>query len=413
MVKTSPLVKKIIPYILAIALTIATFSMHFGKRADSMINDKNNVISEAYLQYVVDVHKLDPTFTRRPLTTLLIESCASAFKITTGLSFILVNFSLLCLAGILLYKLSEKLGSSFKACVVNMTVFFLCFSNLYAFFPPVYSYDEPLQYCLIFAALIFFFDKKWILFTLTFSVALIARESTMILLPGLALLMVEMPIRLKSLFSRSYIRTGLLLALPLICYLIFLFSYTAYIDHAQIPQSTSYGRLAHFWINFGSPEAAIESFFSAFVVLGVPVYLIISHFKNSGFSSEQKKIIQAFVVTLVINTLIVLLTTKARESRLFALPLFFIWPFFGTFFREEIKTICAAENYLLLFKKWSYLLLFLFLNALNYLVSFKVYKTTGGGDDYFREYLFVVLFIGISHVLISHARRRSVFVPGQ
>jgi hypothetical protein len=405
-------VKKAAPYILAILLTIATFSMHFGKRADSMINDKNNVISEAYLQYVVDVHKIDPTFTRRPLTTLIIESTAAQFTISTGLSFILVNFSLLCLAGILLYKLSEKLGGTYRANVVNMTVFFLCFSNLYAFFPPVYSYDEPLQYCLIFISLLFFFTQKWGLFILTFTLALIARESTMILLPGLALLILEKPGQLRSVFSATNFRMGMILALPLICYLVFLISYTKYIEYAQIPQSSAYDRLAHFGINFGTPEAALETFFSALVVLGVPVYLVSYRIKKRVFSTKEKKLVQAFLVTLVINTLVVLLTTKAHESRLFAIPLFFIWPFFGTLFRKEVKMICSAGNYTQLFRKWQYLLLFVVLNALNYLVSFKIYKTTGGGDDYFREYLFVVLFIIISHVVISRSARKLVPAPG-
>jgi len=48
--------------LLSVLITFATFSMHFGKRADSMINDKNNIISEADLVYTVDLHKQKPLF---------------------------------------------------------------------------------------------------------------------------------------------------------------------------------------------------------------------------------------------------------------------------------------------------------------------------------------------------------------
>ena len=78
--------------LLSVLIMIATFSMHFGKRADSMINDKNNIISEKDLAYTVELHKTETTFCKRPFTSFLIESTANTFGVTIGLAFILVNF---------------------------------------------------------------------------------------------------------------------------------------------------------------------------------------------------------------------------------------------------------------------------------------------------------------------------------
>ena len=388
--------------LLSILITFATFSMHFGKRADSMINDKNSIISEKDLVYTVELHKTETTFCKRPFTSFLIESTASAFGVTIGLAFILVNFFFLCLSGLLLFKLSEILGANKKYATINMVVYFLCFSNLYAFFPPVYTYDEPLQFCLIFLSLIFLFSEQKILFIITFTLSIIARESTVILIPALALFLLttkeKTPFKFFSLF---FFKKLLVLIIPFLLYVIFI---SIYINVYNLQEATTQDlglRFTGFEMNFESPVASSETIISMFVILGIPLYFIYFILKNRIVTESQMKFINAFLLTVIINSVIVLLFTKAREVRLFAIPLFFIWPIFSTLFKEEIKTVCSISNYIQIFKRWKYLLFFLFFNFLNYMISFKLYKTTVGGDDYFSEYLFVLLFILIAHVFIS------------
>src|SRR5690606_25858750 len=59
------------------------------------------------------------------------------------------------------------------------------FTNFFIFFPPVYTYDEPLQFCFMFLSLILFFKKRIFCFVLAFTLAIIIRETSMIILPGL------------------------------------------------------------------------------------------------------------------------------------------------------------------------------------------------------------------------------------
>jgi len=397
--------------ILALLITFATFSMHFGKRADSMINDKNNIISEKDLVYTVELHKTETTFCKRPFTTFLIESTASNFGITIGLAFILVNFFLLGLSGLLLFKLSEILGANKKYATINMVVYFLCFSNLYAFFPPVYTYDEPLQFCLIFLSLIFLYSEQKILFVITFTFSIIARESTVILIPALALFLLSKENNPLKFFSASYLKRLLLLILPFLAYVIFIIIYINVYDLQDATSDDLSVRFSGFEMNFDGPVASSETIISMFVILGIPLYFIYFILKNRVVSERQMKFINAFLLTVIINSIIVILFTKAREVRLFAIPLFFIWPIFSSLFKEEIKTVCSLNLYIQIFKRWKYLSFFLFFNFLNYMISFELYKTTVGGDDYFSEYLFVLLFILIAHVFISDSQMKRTISP--
>ena len=152
---------------------------------DSMLNEKNDVISNVFLTSQITYHKEFAPFARRPLTTFLIEKAASWLGITLGNAFIWVNFSLLFLSGLLLFRLSNVMNPGFLKGIGNIIIYFLSFSVLFAFFPPVFSYDEPLQYCLIFAGLTSFLKKQWTGYVLWFAAAMIARENTAFIIVGL------------------------------------------------------------------------------------------------------------------------------------------------------------------------------------------------------------------------------------
>ena len=165
-------------------------------------------------------------------------------------------------------------------------------------------------------------------------------------------------------------------------------------------------RFDGFIYNFQSPDYTIETLGSIFLVLGLPVYLFLIGKKELSESKLFSKSARVFWVTLIINTFIVILFTRARESRLFVLPLFFLWPVFASLFLDEMKLIFSKKNYLQVIRNWKLLGLFLLLIGLNYLLSFHLYNSNEGAGDYFNEYFFVIVYIISSHFLFKFALPR-------
>ena len=118
---------------------------------------------------------------------------------------------------------------------------------------------------------------------------------------------------------------------------------------------------------------------------------------------------KSFFITLIINSVIVILTTKARESRLFIHPLFFLWPIFFNIIKEEICEVFKFSNYINLFKRWDYFILFGFLIFLNNLICYKMYTITDGdaSQNYFNLYLFLTITIIIFHSLFTILNREK------
>jgi len=89
------------------------------------------------------------------------------------------------------------------------------------------------------------------------------------------------------------------------------------------------------------------------------------------------------VVSLIINTLMVLLMAKARETRLFALPLLLVWPLLGLR-RYEWPTTTKP------IRPINWLLLVLGLAGTLHL-AWNLYQSTVGPNtaNFFREYLTV------------------------
>lgn len=169
------------------------FLLHILPWNNSMINLKtttynldNSILSTDYLAFVVDVHENQQlSFKKRPLTTWGISYFSSFTGLSLALSFVIIQFVLLFLNGVALGALSVQLGLKSSGILKNLLFFYLSFTIVFMFFEPVFSYDEPLQYLLIFLSLGFYLKKKYLIFVLVFVLACIARESSLFLLPGL------------------------------------------------------------------------------------------------------------------------------------------------------------------------------------------------------------------------------------
>lgn len=399
--------KKLTPYFLSLFLTVCVFLIHISGSANSMLNYNSTGISNDYLTIAVDYHNSYPAFQKRPLSTFIIQKTSTVLNISIGQAFIGINFSFIFLNGLLLFYLSQCLTKKTIIPVANVLVYFLCFSNLFAFFPPIYTYDEPLQFTLIFLALIALYHEKWLLFALSFGLSLIARESGVILLPGLFLILINYKkgSGLKIFCDKKVRRKLIIVMLPLFIYLVFIEIYLIQLDLVQATKSDLSNRFLSFIFNFQTPKYALESLSSFFLVLGLHIYLIFYKMNtNQVIASKFHQYILAFILTVILNTAIVLSTTQARESRLFVLPLFFLWPIFTQLFKNDIKLLFSLKNYITMLRQWQYLILFIVLNILNYYFSFQLYATTIGKaeENYFNEYMFLLIFLLICHGLIKH-----------
>ena len=363
-----------------------------------MLNENNTRISHGFLKSQIDYHQEIAPFARRPLTSFLIESAMEVFGLRSGHAFILVNFLLLYFSGLLLFRLSKIVKATIFQALINMGVYFLSFSVLFAFFPPVFSYDEPMQYCFILLSLTAFVQKKWIGFVTIFTLALISRETSMLLLPALIFFMPGL--QKIRIFSKEHGRLCVPILLPLLLYGIYLTLFIYAFDQLEATQVEMGSRYSCFLENFESTKNTVESWISLFFALSPLLYLLAFRTERT-VAPRYRKWIGAFLLTVIINTPIVILTAFARETRLFALPLFFIWPVFAQFFGRDIRLIFAVELYSMAFRKWRYLFPFVVVMSLNYWFCFRIYPNLGlGQNTFFGEYLFLINTFMALHAML-------------
>jgi hypothetical protein len=310
----------------------------------------------------------------------------------------LINFLLLFLSGTLLFRLSKTLNASTERALGNMCVYFLSFSVLFAFFPPVFSYDEPLQYCFIFLSLIAFVRKRWFAFVPFFMLALISRETSMLLLPALVCFAPGLNVQFK-LFSRDQLRFCVPVLLPLLLYGLYIVIFISSQDQLRATRIEMASRFSCFLENFESTKNTMESLISLFLALLPFLYLVAFRIGKKKPPARQRGWIGAFLFTTVINTPIVILTAFARETRLFALPLLFIWPVFLQIFGQDVKLIFSIETYKVL-TKWQYLLTSALAITAIYWFCFQAYPAWGLGENtFFGEYLFLINLFIVVHFL--------------
>ena len=387
-----------LPYVMALLCTLTILSIHMLPSVDSMLNENNTRISHVFLKSQINYHKEIAPFARRPLTTFLIESSQKIFGLKAGYAFILVNFLLLGYSGVLVYKLSRVLMASKTNGLTNMMVFFTSFSVLFAFFPPVFTYDEPLQYCFLLLALIAFVRRKWLWYIILFSLALVARETSILLLPALVLFLPNTENHFgKNIFSNLK-KYGLLILLPTVfygCYVVF-FIYHQKLLHATHIEMAS--RYSCFLENIESIKNSVESAVSIFITLGLFLYFTYFYLKRKNRPSWQNKFVFAFLLTVAINTPIVFLTAFARESRLFALPLLFVWPMFMQLFGSDLTFLKSKNDYNSLLKNWRMMLVFTTITFTNIVFCFIYYPQLGLGENtYFAAYLFCTILLLTTH----------------
>lgn len=234
----------------------------------------------------------------------------------------------------------------------------------------------------------------------------------MILLPAMLILAINKKERFiyTQYLSKEVILKTLFFISPILIYFIFLYFYSSHQNISKDLKSDFITRFSGLIFNFQSVKHSVETLISMFLILGIPIYFLTNSLntKNELFQTH-KKYTRAFLITAIINSAIVISTTQARETRLFVIPMFFIWPIFVNLFLEDIKALFSLKNYTVIFKNWKSTCFFIFLNIMNFLISFKAFRSTLGNDkdNYFNEYLFMIILTIIIHSLIKRNRRIS------
>ncbi|WP_026813089.1 hypothetical protein [Arenibacter certesii] len=399
--------KERLHYFIGLGFVLFIFVLHMLPISDSMLNENNSKLSQVFLKSQIRYHQEFAPFARRPLTSLLIEGASGAFGITLGEAFVLVNFSLLFGCGFLIYTTSLKLGGSSRQGLLNLTCFFLTFSVVFSFFPPLFTYDEPLQYCFLLLSLLALLHNKWGYFVISFVLALVSRESSLFLFPGIVMIGLGSGLITVKNWSFMEIRKWLLLFLPLLLYgvyLILFYRYNGIWSETTALEST---RFQSVYDNFGTIASTIETIFSFILVLGPALYLLIVTKDSQSFTNIQKRYIKAFILGVIINTPVIMLATLAREARLYALPLIFLWPMVGQLFSSEVRLMQKPQNYLECFSMLRNKLYLLVALLLNYFISFKLYVPSfPSKDNFFNEYLFVMLLAISVHFIMHRYQQR-------
>ncbi len=379
-----------------------------SSNVDSMLNEKNTTISNVFLTSQITYHKELAPFARRPLTTMLIETTSGWLGLSMGKSFIWVNFSLLFLSGLLLFRLSMTLRLGNLKSLINLILYFLSFSIVFVFFPPVFSYDEPLQYCFLFAGITSMLNRRWMGYMIWFTAAMIARENTAFVILGLLFLIPDAEGTRGHLLDKRHLKFYFLTGLPIVIYMIFILFFLESNGLWGGTQDEFQSRFSCFTENFKDLPSSIESITSVILALGTFIYFLLTYMKHHSPSRIEKKFIKGFFLCCVVNTPVVLVAAFSRETRLFALPLVFLWPLMAHFCYQEIRLLLSFDLYKQCFRHWRYGVGFVLLTVLNYLLSFRVYVPSfPSTDNYFNEYLFLALQVIIFHVLLRHYADRN------
>ena len=167
-------------------------------------------------------------------------------------------------------------------------------------------------------------------------------------------------------------------------------------------------RLSCYFENFGTFSSSVETLVSFFLVLGPSLYFLYMTRKSKVYITLEKKYILAFLLTLAINTPIVMVATLARETRLFALPLVFLWPLAGQLFGRDLTLLTNWKLLMDCFGNWRYSLFLMALGIVSYVVAFRLYVPSfPSKDNFFNEYLFALLLIISLHFLLRTFLRKS------
>lgn len=352
-----------------------------------------------YVEEVINAHRSgdDFSFRRRPLTTWCVDAISQA-GFTPKIAFIAWSLMMFFISGVLVHRLALEFGSTVKQANSAQALFHLSPTVLFAWFDPMYTYDEPIQYAALLSGLLAMLLGRTLLSIIALTVALIAHETSLFLLPLFAIMLRHAPGRML-----------LMMATPAMLFVVFLFTYLPSQGLIQPSVEDTHNRLGTWAFNFSSPAMAAETVGYALMTLLLPVYLLTRYQKHAVGDTSIRLVMPGFWITLVLNTAVVLIAAKAREARVLALPLIIAWPWMGNAFAAELERLGGWRELLRFMRSPVSLLTFI---AAAVLVGFAVYNgfvlSTGiPQDNPWHEYLLLESLLVIALMLADRNRRSS------
>ena len=350
-------------------------------------------------------------FARRPLTTWFIKA-VEGIGISLEWSFLVVEYAGIIVSIILLFRLTLLLTNKVKYAYASTGIFITSFWVLHALFAEIYAYDEPWQYAAIFASFFFLKSKRWLPFSLFFFIALVARESTILLLPGIYFFFILQ----KPLLSKSNLINTFKVGWVVPAYGVFLFVLIRALNLGT--KSSSYMedvRFKHLYYSFATTDLGIDTLTSFCLSIAVAVTLL--YYRRFIPSDKtDKPWVWAFALNFGINAFITFTLTMGRETRIFAQPVLLLSPFLGFYFIEGIKNIgkpfgSAFHNYES-FAKW--LSAFLFFSSVVFACSLFSYELYWPTDTKFfsgfQHWAFITISLCFLLVILDHFRSKSKYV---
>ena len=400
---------------MGLSLTLCTLGLHLCPGMNSMLNIDSGLyplngrtINADYLGVNLEFHRMEPAFARRPFTTWIIEGLDGISGMGEAPAFIVTQFTLLFISGLLLYRLVRSLGRPRREALLAMAAYHLSFTVLNGWFPPIYCYDEPLQYSALFLALEACIRRRWAWFTVSFTFALCVRESSLLLLPAFFLFFSDGAWRPRRWGTRSGFVRASAFALPVLLFALFLAAYVRYLGGQDLLRSDVAGRSGLFELNFADPPTTVETLVYFYLALGLPSAILLAMDGTQGRSGTLDPPYRgAFLLAVLLNTIVVLFCTKAREARLFALPLVFVWPFLGGILING-KELLRLDRLRSMFARWQYVVVFVLIFGLLALFVDRGWELGDGNasGNLWHEYFLVQSGVILLHLMGKHWARR-------
>lgn len=381
---------------LGLALTALSLALHFAPIWENMLNRGAETWDEQplpydYLETVIAAHSdgSDPAFARRPLTTWSIGAL-NAIGLTPKQGFITIGLLGFLLSGMLVFGLARQVGAGERTALLSQALFHGSPTVLMAWFDPLYTYDEPLQYAALLLALLLLLRARWVAFAMAFAVALLARETSLLLLPVFVLLAPD---------RRAALLAGLLGVAVLAVWLALApMGASAPELTADLARRSGYAAL-----NFSRARIG-ETIGFLLLVLALPLFVALR-----GPSAVPAPWRRGFLLALLLNTPLVLVGAYAREARLLALPLIVLWPWLGAALHAEVQVLGGWRAALkALLAPWKAFALIVLGVGITF-AAYRGFRLTAGWpqDNLFHEMLIAQLLLAAALVLAGIRPRPS------
>ncbi len=376
--------------------------------------DYTHRIDHYFAEEMLSYHVSHPAFVRRVWVSGGMELIHRVLDLSYAYSFMLINFSALFVCGLLLYKISRTFDYTHTESLWSIILFYTSFTILFAFTMEMSTYDDIVQYILVWLTLLYIYKQKWYFAITTFVLALWSRETTLLIIPGFILFFYPYKEKFKhAVHTNAFKKLIFIIGISSILYVGVLYvalQYFGMSDHTKAYFLNE--RFSHWLFNFRDPQEALLSIVSVIYALGVPFSLLMAYMKRQTLSAHMRRVIYAFLVVLIINTIIVFTTARTREARLLALPLIFIWPFLG---HVAISVYNDIKKCVSTFTKDSISIVLnsclgIFLIGVSYVFCFIIFKPRIAIEllFWFRLYIFLFLFFIIMYTIINRLSKDNI-----